>query len=257
MPPGTISGLVARHGKKTNEVSDAESGTLVDKLVRLTPEGSAQMRELGGRVIKPNFYQLIDATTSPYVRTRQSMHAMLMGAGYEQHLAARAEREDLGFGIANWAAEGVPHYDPARGNDYVQEMLQKFWMGPQRADRQPVIAQFAYGVIDSFIQGVERVLPEVQRGANALVMVTTHGTVIDAADAQLYETIQPRLQGNPQLQTFPGNYAWGEVISLELDRVAQGLPWFKVNAKGRERTLSLDDLKDFRDKAYHNTLGHL
>ena len=257
MTYGTISGLVARHGKKTNEVSDAESGTLVDKLVPLTPEGVAQMQQLGTRTIKPDFYQVIDATTSPYVRTRQSMQEMVVGAGYASHTVGRAEREDLWFGIANWAAEGVPHYDPASGNEYVQEILKKFWMGPQGANGQPVIAQFAYGVIDSFIRGVERIMPEVQRGANALVMVVTHGTVIDAADAQIYGTVQPQLRGNPLIRDFPGNYAWGEVIALEWDSISSGLPWFKVSAKGREKVLSLDDLKDFRDKAYRNVLGHI
>lgn len=253
----TIQGFVTRHGKKTEEVPDREFGSLRDQRIVLSAAGAEQMRQQGSKLVRPDFYTVLDTTTSPFARTRQSIYEMVVGAGYNPHQMARRERDELGFTVSNWTTAGVPPYDPSQADTYVQVFLRNFWMGPKREDRAPVMAEHAFGLLDSLVTGIERVTPYVQSGENACVMIATHGTIIDMFDAAMYGTVQPQLKGPTVVRNFPGAYATGEAITFELDAMSQGLPFFKVNAKGREKILSLDDLKDFRETAYRNMQGHL
>ncbi len=256
MATGFIEGLVSRHGKKEYQIAEKFAGSSEDKAIPLNAAGIEQMQAVGRDNLKPNFYGILDTTTSPFARTRQSAHEMLTGAGYNPHCAARTEREDIGLAACNWLAPGVPLYNPATEAAYVGELLEQFWMGPQTEDRQPVLASFAYGLLDGLIQGIERVQPYVREGVNAAVLEVTHGPIIDTLDAAIFETVPMYMaESKGKIRNFPGNYSTGEVITFTSAVANPTNPVFKFLGKERQKSLNLDDLKFLRDQVGRNAQG--
>ena len=254
MTTGIIEGLVSRHGKKERQVAEELAGSLEDKAICLSDGGRQQMQAVGRENLKSG-YAVIDTTTSPFARARESAHEILSGAGYNPHSAAHTEREDIGLAVCNWLASGDPSYAHASSEaDYVCELLEGFWLGPQKEERQPVLASFAFGLLDGLVQGIERVQPYVKEGMKAAVIEITHSPPIDALDAALFKTValytlQPRIVKN-----FPGNYATGELITFK-SVIAGPNPRFEFAGKGRVKLIYLGDLKHLRDQAQRNIEG--
>ncbi|PIN86097.1 hypothetical protein COV19_06390 [Candidatus Woesearchaeota archaeon CG10_big_fil_rev_8_21_14_0_10_44_13] len=249
----SIDLLITRHGKK--EKKSVVAGSDDDKKVDLSQEGKVECYEIGKSVIGAYpHYSHIHAAKSEFLRTHRTVEMMLAGAKYninDSGLVTLAEKSSLGFAGVNWASEKLPPFSDDKievADKYREVLLLDFYRPRTDEPNLPVMARFAYGVLDAVIEGVNE---EIERGSgkigkNALVLVATHAPIIDAAANHLYGSLIVDGDGKTKVEDFPGFFRMGEFVTGHVDTGLKG-PYVVFDIKGKEKPYSMPQLKEMRD----------
>lgn len=72
--------IMVRHGESTGNSKEEDPNVVGDPYLRLTEKGRKQA-ELAGRIVGPDIFRKALVYASPYLRTRQTGHCALEGAG--------------------------------------------------------------------------------------------------------------------------------------------------------------------------------
>lgn len=267
----SIAILITRHGKK--EKKEVVAGSNEDKKVDLSPEGKVECYELGKKVISAYpHYSHIHAATSDFLRTKRTAEKLLEGSNYrinDSGLVTLVQKPSLGFGGIDWASKLLPQYseEGQAGDDFRIALLTDFYRPTKGKPNLPVMARFAYGVLDAVIEGVEgevkrkgqklvydgifdpmieAIKEKVEGKGHSLVLVATHAPIIDAAANHLYGSLIVGDNGETRVENFPGFFRMGEFITGYVDSGLNG-PSVVFNIKGKEKPYSLSQLKEMRD----------
>ncbi len=264
---GQLYFVTTRHEKKASAPGGVKivPGGEIDQRLPLSWAGLQSAIRTGeaGQVVPKGFDGIV-AYHSTLVRTRETLQGLFAGAGYDPDNAnvVKWQAEDPRIGLAcgaDFEHPSFPKYAPdkASADAYVSHLLREHW-GPNgpAGQRFPVMAGFAYALLDNLVGGIESALPQARDGAKVVVAQATHAPLIDALDAALYQTIVHSPAGIV-LSGFPGNYEMGMNIS---GKAAGNLntdnPIFVFKGHSqREAVLNLDDLKSTRDRLYTESDG--
>jgi len=249
----TIDILLTRHGMK--EDKKVVPGSDEDKKVDLSAEGKTKCYQSGLGVIKPYpNYAHVFVAASDFLRTRRTAEMMLEAGHYkidDSGLVAVVQRSDIGLsGGVNWKAHELPQYsdEGEAADNFRKVLLTDFYKPHDGRPDLPVMAKFAYALLDSLIGGVEAEMRKMKemKDKNALVLVATHTPVIDAFGNSIYGSLIVNEQGETRVENFPGFFRMGEYIQGSILKIADD-PCFIFHVKGNEMGYKLSELKQMRD----------
>lgn len=246
--------LVLRHGKKENK--KAVPGSEKDKRIDLSEEGKIDCFNQGNMIIPSGVYQTLDVTVSNFLRTQRTAERMLAGAGYNKNIDEYTRRADIGLSYLNWKHPQVSEYGTEKkiADAHVLSALKYLYL-PQEDKSISFMSKYAFALSDSLIQSAER-LTRANKEKNALIMIVTHGSIIDALDSLLYSTVS--VEGKKvEVNGFPGHYPMGEYIKGEIINNSSPNPVLIFSGKGRAITLEMNDLKSRRNQAYQHSQGNI
>lgn len=263
---GSLYLLTTRHEEKMAS-GKIVPGSLEDQRLPLSYRGQMNAFKTGQNqeIVIPGC-DLVIADRSTLVRTTMTLQHMLAGAGYNPDDAKQItwNREDNRIGLsagANFQHAVLPGYKPTlpEADDYVRGTLTECWGLTHPEDpTRPVMADFAYALLDNTITAVTNLLPAVKQGAKALHVQATHAPIIDSLDAALYETVSVDHTGKATVTPFwPGHYAMGMFLTgralADLDTDNPALEF--TGKDQRQKIISLDKLKELRDLLVNHATG--
>ncbi len=162
MPRDLLIKLV-RHGQSAANVQEFDPQKAGDFRALLTPLGEQQARRAGGE-IGADFLRGALVYTSPYVRTRQTLHGLLEGAGC-------AGSECLGVYEDPRLREQDHGYSDVKEQEPLRETHGWFYYRYQGGESPAD----CYDRVSGFLESMMR---QVERKDSARVLIVTHGMAL-------------------------------------------------------------------------------
>lgn len=247
----TADVIIMRHGPKEVIVPKPRPGDIIDKVtVGLSEEGKAQIRDIGHKILAPD-YSKIMVVTSDFRRTAETAIEALKGAGY-QDLGNVFFKQDAGIGMdsqMDTSGGGTLQYGDKGDalNKYVHDLITNFYFRQRDGNPKNLLEMVLYSRamlenISGRIQTVGNVLKENEKG---LILIVSHGGLIEPGTNVLADNMEFHIDGDAgsvEFVDYKGAYEMGQFSKGEAEFTDAGNIGCRFDAKGKQAEYGFEKL---------------